>query len=75
MQTCKKCRQPMVPTVDLNGDVASILRKFASEAELMRWNCPGCGAERGEPLRKGDIEQIKAYVRRQKRKWWQFWIR
>jgi hypothetical protein len=74
MQSCKKCRKQMEPQINLDGKVADILRKFATETE-MRWSCPGCGAVRGSPLKPSDIADVAAYVRRQKKKWWQFWVR
>jgi len=74
MQTCKKCRKKMVPKIELNGEVAEILRKFATQVDDMRWTCPSCGAERASPLKASEVEEVKTYVRRQKKKWWQFWI-
>ncbi|MBY0525083.1 MAG: hypothetical protein K2R98_16885 [Gemmataceae bacterium] len=75
MQTCSKCRGKMDPKIDLEGDMASILRRYANEVENMRWTCPKCGIERGAKLRGSEIEELKSYIRRKKKQWWQFWIR
>jgi len=74
MQTCKKCKQEMVPKVNMAGDVADILRRVAADAEFMRWSCPNCKAEREAPMKPDDVKQVRNYVRKQKKKWWQFWI-
>jgi DNA-directed RNA polymerase subunit RPC12/RpoP len=76
MPKCSKCGKNMDPKLDLTGDVAEILRVVAREADTMRWRCPGCGLERGQPLKSADdVKHVESYVRRMKKQWWQFWIR
>jgi RNase P subunit RPR2 len=75
MQRCNKCREPMVPKIDLTGEIGDILRRVSVQTDMLVWNCPGCGIERGAPLKKGDVADVTAYIRRQKKQWWQFWIR
>lgn len=75
MQSCKHCNKEMVPKISLEGDVPTILKRLSSQTDSMRWSCPGCGAERAAPLKAADIDQVKSYIRRQKKQWWQFWIR
>ena len=75
MQSCKHCNKEMVPKISLEGDMATILKRLSADAHSMRWSCPACHAEREAPLKAADIEQVKSYVRRQKKAWWQFWIR
>ena len=75
MQSCSKCGKKMVPVVNLNGSVSEILKELAKETQTMRWSCPDCNIERGAPLKASEIEEVKSYIRRQKKQWWQFWIR
>ncbi len=75
MPNCSKCGKKMEAEVDLTGDMAAILKRLSSNTEEVRWKCEGCGISRGGPLRSTDIADIKASIRRQKKQWWQFWIR
>ena len=75
MPNCSKCREKMVPKIDLTGSVADILTKLSHQTSDMRWSCQRCGIDRAAPLRADDVADVKAYVRRKKKKWWQFWIR
>lgn len=75
MQRCNKCRKPMEPKIDLTGETTEILRRLSTQTDQMVWNCPGCGIERGAPLKKGDVAEVAAFIRRQKKRWWEFWIR
>jgi DNA-directed RNA polymerase subunit M/transcription elongation factor TFIIS len=75
MQTCSKCKANMAPKVKLDGELAQILARLAAEAEEICWTCPKCGLERVARMKKSDVAEVTAYIRRQKKKWWQFWIR
>ena len=75
MQSCNRCNKKMDPQISLEGDIPTILKRLSSNTDSVRWKCPGCGAERAAAMRSGDIEDVKAYIRRQKKQWWQFWIR
>jgi hypothetical protein len=65
----------MEPEIDLSGDMAGILKKLSYETRDLHWKCESCGMERGAPMRASDIDDVKAYIRRKKKAWWQFWIR
>lgn len=75
MQTCSKCRGAMAPKINMDGDVSTVLKRLAAETDNIVWFCPKCGVERGGKLRGADVDQATAYIRRQKKQWWQFWIR
>jgi hypothetical protein len=75
MPKCSKCGEKMAPKISLDGDVATILKKLSQETDSLRWTCDACGIERVAPLKANDIADVKAYIRRQKKQWWQFWIR
>jgi hypothetical protein len=65
----------MAPKIDLNGDMAKILERLSHETDSLNWKCADCNIERTAPLKAADIADVKAYIRRQKKQWWQFWIR
>ena len=76
MPNCSKCGQSMNPKdLDLTGDVPIILKKLSFHTGDLHWKCESCGLERSAPMRSTDVADVKAYVRRMKKKWWQFWIR
>jgi hypothetical protein len=65
----------MEPDIDLTGDTPAILKRLSYETRDLHWKCESCGLERGAPLRGTDVADVKAYIQRKKKKWWQFWIR
>ena len=75
MQSCNRCKKKMIPKISVEGSMEDILKRVSAETDVMRWSCPGCGAERAAALRADDVADVKAYIRRQKKQWWQFWIR
>jgi hypothetical protein len=75
MPNCRKCGKKLVPDIDLKGETAEILARLAREADVMRWKCSGCGAAAVEGLRADEVAEVRSYIRRQKKQWWQFWIR
>ena len=75
MPNCSKCGKKMDPEIDLTGDMPAILKRLSNNTEEVRWKCERCGIARAGPLRSADVPDVKAYVRRQKKQWWQFWIR
>jgi DNA-directed RNA polymerase subunit RPC12/RpoP len=75
MPKCSKCGQKMAPKIKLDGAVADILKSLSQDTETMQWSCEACGIQRAAPLKPGDVEDVKAYIRRKKKKWWQFWVR
>jgi hypothetical protein len=75
MQTCNKCGGEMEPKVNLNLDAQQIFHQLATESNQMIWSCPRCGIERAAKLKASEVDEIKAFVRRKKKQWWQFWIR
>jgi hypothetical protein len=75
MPNCGKCGKKMDPEIDMTGDVAAVLKRLSSNVEDVRWKCEKCGTSRSGPLRSNDVDDVRSYVRRQKKQWWQFWIR
>jgi hypothetical protein len=65
----------MTPKISLEGDMPTILKNLSHETDSLQWGCDPCGTQRAAPLKPEDIPDVKAYIRRQKKQWWQFWIR
>jgi hypothetical protein len=65
----------MDPDIDVDGEMAAIMAELARKADAMTWKCPRCGITSMQPMRSKEVDEVKAFVRRKKKKWWQFWIR
>lgn len=68
---CSQCGSATRPATD---EERQIYGGVAALPGLMTWKCTKCSSSFVRPLEPQQVEPLKEYVRKQQKRWWQFWV-